>query len=147
MTWVFNPFSFGPFGGGQIPPFPTLPPVLIVPPPPSATGLVFVVPTLSNTQQIPPYRMQVTLSGIVYGLSFRWNSRAAVWTFSISAAGGALIADSIPVRNGLPLAAWAKAVAGIPPGDFWTVPVEHDASDAGQSDLGSRVLMTYLQAA
>lgn len=150
---MWSPFSVvGEWMGGENvppapPPFPVQPPVTATPAPTPATGAVVIVPTLSNTPQIPPYRQRVTLDGVVYGLTFRWNARAQVWTYAITTSGGTLVADSIPVRNGLPLAAWAKTVAGMTPGDFWAVPVDHDPSDAAQDQLGARVLMAYLGAA
>lgn len=141
---------FGPlgFGVGIIPPppIPAPAPVLLPSPAASATGAVVVIPTDHSTPQIPPYSQKTVLSQVTYGLAFRWNARANVWTAAVSAANGTLLADAIPIRNGLPIAQFAATTNGFPPGNFWAVPVDHDPADAGQDQLGGRVLLTYIGA-
>ena len=147
LFWPFPIFS-APVGGDPIPP-----PPLPVPPPilrqrtfPIPTNTVVVIPTDCNTAEIPPYRQTSPLDGTAYVLDFTWNDRAQVWTMAVSTAAGVLLADSIPIRNGVPIGVWAHALPAFPQGLFQAMTTDNTTGDAGQSELGSRVLLTYLQA-
>jgi hypothetical protein len=147
---ALSPFGpFGGLGGGVIPPppIPPPPPNVTETAPPPAAGVVYVVPTDHSTQQVPPYSQRSVLSQVTYALGLRWNARANVWTMGVKAANGTLLADSIPIRNGLPVGFWASTVAGYPPGNFFAIPVDHNPDDAGQDQLGGRVLLTYFDPA
>lgn len=141
------PLVSGPSGAGFIPPPPWLPfpPPTVAPVLPDVAGTVFVIPTDASAPEIAPYAQRVPLNGTTYVLAFAWNSRAAVWTVEIQDSGGNVIVSSIPIRNGLPVAAWAAAIPGWPPGQFVAVPVDNNSADAGQDGLGSRVLFCYLE--
>lgn len=144
---IFQPFPLAQAVGGGIippPPIPAPPPVYDTPAPAPAAGVVVVIPTEHGTEQVPPYQQSQVLSQVTYGLALRWNARANVWTATATAANGSLLADSIPIRNGIPVAAWAATVPGFPVGTFFAIPVDHNPADASQSDLGARVLLTYL---
>ena len=146
---LFSPFPMfgGPVGVGPIPPppLPVPPPILRAATFPIPTNTVVVIPTDSSTAEIPPYRQTSPLDGVAYVLDFAWNERAQVWTMAVSTAAGQLLADSIPIRNGVPVGVWAHALPSFPQGLFQSVTTDNTTADAGQSDLGSRVLLTYLQ--
>ena len=146
----FSPLTgpFGPYVAPPTPPppIPPNPPVFKAVALPLPTNAVVVIPTQSGTAEIPPYAQTTQLDGVAYVLAFTWNSRAGVWTCAVSTVAGLLVADGIPVRNGIPLALWARTRVGFPQGLLLALPVDNNATDAGQSELGARVLLAYLQA-
>lgn len=91
---------------------------------------------------------QVTaLDGRSYQLTFRWNQRDGHWLLDLADAAGT------PIRSGMLLASAAVLLAGCrdarrPPGELVVV----DSSgaldvDPGFTDLGSRFLLGYADAA
>lgn len=140
------PLVSGPVGV-DIPPPPWLPfpPPPVPPVLPTIAGTVYVLPTDASTPEVQPYSQRMTLNGTPYIIAYAWNARADVWCAELQDSNGKTLVSSIPIRNGIPVAAWARAIPGWPPGQFVAVPVDNNDADAGQDGLGSRVLFCYLE--
>jgi len=62
-----------------------------------------------NTQEIPlsatPQRFRITLAGVAYGLTVKWNSLAQAWFLDIADANNAPLASGLPFVTGADLVA------------------------------------------
>lgn len=90
-------------------------------------------------------RLQCQLDGTSFGLEFRWNERASGWFFSIYAADGTLLlANRRLVVNWLLTARFRDT--RLPLGDFIATDTSGQNQEAGLNDLGTRVVVKYLEA-
>lgn len=104
------------------------------------------VPTETGPD-VEPYSQRVLLDGTPYRLGFRWNDRASVWAFSISTEADDLLCGPISIRNGFPLTAQFRTIAGMPQGHFFAWAQTEPERDAGADELGGRVVLYYQEAA
>lgn len=105
------------------------------------------IPT-DTGEQVQPQVLRCTLDGTAYQLTLRWNERAQLWRMDIADASGTVLVAGLAVRNaGLPVSASIYRREGLPPGLFTAVPTDQPGVDADVSELGLRVVLTYMDAA
>jgi hypothetical protein len=113
---------------------------------------------LPNDQ--PIFSTQVELDAVTYTLSFFWNSEddSVVDGNGVSTGGAWYI--SIGQSDGTPIVSGLRVVVnfasggrfrfkgiGMPPGVLWFEDTSGQGLDPGLTDLGSRVTLSYLDAA
>lgn len=103
-----------------------------------------IIPTLSGADAVEAYDQRTQLEGVEYLLSFRYNLRRELWTFSIAALDGTPILTGQTVHVGIPLN--RRAVAG-PPGLLMAISETDDLTSPTLHELGARVKLCYLTAA
>jgi hypothetical protein len=101
-----------------------------------------LIPTLSDGTEA--YDESLQLEGVVYLMSFRYNLRRELWTFSIAALDGTPILTGQTVHVGIPLN--RRAVRG-PPGSFVAFSETDNLSSPTLQELGARVKLYYVTAA
>ena len=104
----------------------------------------FVIPTTTD-QFAAPFDERVTLSGKPYTLRFQWSNRGQVWKLAIFDDGGALQLGGISIVNGWPLLLAYHSNATLPPGEFIALASTMPELDAQRGDLGSRVVLYYVE--
>jgi len=104
----------------------------------------FVIPT-DTGDFVQPQVLRVVLDGTAFQLLLQFNARFAAWRCDIADDSGAVLASGLPVRNaGVPVngAIWGRQ--GFPLGALLAVASAAIGTDADNSELGGRVLLTYL---
>lgn len=104
---------------------------------------VLVIPV---TADAPHLDFEVVLEGATYGLELRWNERVEAWTLSVYDAAGTLLAAGRPVVLGAELLGRSGS-ADLPPGELFAVDTSGKDLEAGRLDLGTRVLLVYIESA
>lgn len=90
--------------------------------------------------------LQVELTGVTFGLEFRWNERAAAWFVSLFNADGQGLLSSRRINVGAPV--WLrKRTREMPAGQLVAIDTAGRDEEAGLADLGRRVQMLYFEAA
>lgn len=107
--------------------------------------MVLIIPT-NTTNAAVPFDERIVLSGKPYTLRFQWSNRGQAWFLSIFDDGGTLLVGSIPIRNGAPLLQPYQADANLPPGVMMALAETLPDLDAQRGDLGSRVVLYYVEA-
>lgn len=88
--------------------------------------------------------LQVELTGVTFGLEFRWNARAEAWFASLFSAEGVGLIAGRRVNVGVPI--WLRAPgSAIPAGQLVAVDTSERDEEAGLSDLGRRVKLIYFE--
>jgi hypothetical protein len=95
---------------------------------------------------LPRFSFEISLEGTQYSLLFDWNTRAARWFITLSAADGTVLLTSVAGVVDFPLFS-RFADPRLPPGRLMLL----DTSGAGQEmtaqeELGTRVQLVYLTA-
>lgn len=98
--------------------------------------------TIPLRNDLPLYNQQTDLDGQSYNLAFRWNARAEQWFMDISTGAGDIIAANIALVINFPIARRFRDER-MPPGIFMAFDSSGQKEDAGQADLGARVLLLY----
>ena len=93
---------------------------------------------------VDSYDFEVDLEGRSYTIDVRWSDRASLWFFSLFDATGALLASNRAIvlnsrieGNGVD--------SRKPPGPFLAIDTGGSGIDPGHDDLGSRVLVVYIE--
>ena len=102
-----------------------------------------IIPTRTDGTQL--YSMRMTLGGVLYTLGLQWNDRDASWSLSITDSSGTLLLVK-KITVGTPLTK-NYASSALPAGEFLAVDTSGADLDPGLTDLGSRVLLTFTDAA
>lgn len=106
-----------------------------------------VIPT-DTGDNVAPQVLSITLDGKQYQLTVRYNDRAGYWRIDVADNSGAALMSGLCVRNaGLPVNGSQVAQSGKLGGMLFAVPTSEPGRDADNSELGSRVLLTYVDAA
>jgi len=98
--------------------------------------------TLPVRSDLPSYNFQITLDGVIYGLSFNWSRRAGLWTMDIADEIGTPMLMGIRLFQGFPLIS-RFFKPGLPPREFFCIDTANQGKDPGEDDLGARVLLIY----
>lgn len=96
------------------------------------------------TSDFDDYSFTINLDGTIYELAFRWNSRKEKWFVSMSLEDGTPIVGMRPVIADWPPFARFRN-ASLPPGELMFIDTSGQNIDPGHDDLGSRVLLIYLE--
>ena len=108
---------------------------------------VLVIPTETGPD-VPPSVQTLTLDGISYQFTLKWNERASAWFLDIADANGAALASGLRVCNaGLPVNSLVYLQANLPAGGIYAIANASPTMDATAEDLGNRVLLCYEEAA
>jgi hypothetical protein len=102
--------------------------------------MIYSIPVRGD---LPSHTVKVTLDGRKYGLAFRWSERESAWYMSISLEDATPIASGIKVVLGMYLNA-RLAREDAPPGLFMAYDTSGEDQEAGETDLGSRVELLYI---
>ena len=98
------------------------------------------IPTRSDVER---YKFTIDLDGTSYGFAFHYNDRMSKWIFDITLDDGTPIIENIPVYvNEIPLSRFQDT--RLPPGTIMFIDTSGASLDPGRDDLGTRVLMVYL---
>lgn len=87
----------------------------------------------------------IVLEGTTYRLEFMWNSRAVGWFFTIRDEAGAVLLAGRRLVIGFPLARPRLKDPRLPPGAFLALDLEDKGQEAGEDDLGVRVVLAYVE--
>lgn len=102
-----------------------------------------VLPTRTDGAQL--YSFSAPLGGTNFGFVFTWNARDSAWYLQLSDdAGNLLLAKKIAL--GTPML-WRHADRRLPLGELVAVDTSGSGAEPGLTDLGSRVLLTFTDAA
>ncbi len=109
--------------------------------------------TLPLRSDLDAYEVRVTLDKVDYDLRFVWNERDEQHYLSIFATDSPTLSDgsrvailpSIPVLIGTPLLRNLPGVPGTdrPAGELVALDTSNQNEEAGQRDLGARVVLVY----
>ncbi len=96
------------------------------------------------------FEERVTLDGVDYDLAFRWNERDLQWYFSIYATDSPQLTDGsrAAVLAGMPLLVGWPLLSTLsgrdrPAGELLALDTSGADAEAGQRDLGARVIVIY----
>lgn len=107
----------------------------------------YTIPTLTGTAAEPQV-LRVTLGGIVYQITLRYNDRAGCWRMDLADDTGNALAAGLAVRNsGLPINSALFGHQGFPAGLLLALPTALPGTDANLDELGARVLLLWEEAA
>lgn len=91
----------------------------------------------------PSFIQEVTLEGITYRFTFRWNSRESAWYMHVEESDGTGIEYSIKLVTGT-LFMWRNPKSTKPPGRLFLVSA--GASDPpGRYELGAEAKLVYAE--
>ena len=99
------------------------------------------IPTLSDGT--PFYTVTVQLENFGFTFDFSWNEREGSWYFDIYNGNNSLILSGIKVTLSVPLLG-KFVIPGVPPGDIMAIDTSNTDTMPGITDLGVRVLLTYI---
>ena len=88
------------------------------------------------------YSLTVTLDGVEVAMRVYWLERAAGWYVDLETPAGAVLASTVRITPGAPLAIPGAAV-GLPPGTFLASGPDYYT----RNDLGTQVTLDYVTAA
>ncbi len=108
---------------------------------------VLVIPTETGPD-VPPSVQTLTLDGISYQFTLKWNARGQAWFLDIADANGTSLANGLRVCNaGMPVNSLVYLQANLPAGGIYAIANASPTLDATAEDLGNRVLLCYEEAA
>ena len=99
---------------------------------------------LPARSDIPFYSFKVELEGAVYRLEVRWNRRDTAWYLSLYDALDAIVVAGRKVVLGAPLLG-RLVDPRLPPGMLLAMDTSGQNLDAGETDLGDRVQLVYVE--
>jgi hypothetical protein len=92
------------------------------------------------------YAMDVTLDGRAYRITLAWSDRERRWYFDLSTSEGGRVATGRKLVADTPLL--ARDVGDlVPPGMLIALDTSHEDGDPDLRELGSRVLLCYVDEA
>lgn len=91
------------------------------------------------------YDFSVALEGRTFGFEMRWNERSGAWFTTISRADGGVLAAGVRLVTGTRLLG-RSADPELPPGALLVVDTSDEEREAGRNDLGTRVVLVYVEA-
>ena len=95
----------------------------------------------------PRFAERVSLDGVTYRLTFRWNDRASAWILDIASEDGTMIISGRRLAVNNLLTRQFRHLPACPPGHVMPFDTTLRATDPGLTDLGTRVIMLYAEAA
>lgn len=106
----------------------------------------YAIPTTTD-ESAQPFDQRILLSAKPYTLRFQYSIRAQVWKLSIFNDGGDLVLGGLSIVNGIPLLLPYHSNTEVPPGELVAIANTRPEVDAQFGDLGSRVVLYYVEAA
>ena len=98
-----------------------------------------IIPTLEDTEH---YTERVELDGVLFELTFMWNTRELAWFLSVADADSVALASGVKIVVDYPLFR-SVSNADMPAGTMLAVDTSGAGLDPGLTDLGGRVLLMY----
>lgn len=96
------------------------------------------------TSSFDDYDFSINLDGTIYLLNVRWNSRIEKWTISIGLEDGTELVGERPIIADWPPFARFRSTS-LPKGELMFIDTSGKNQDPGHDDLGSRVILVYLE--
>jgi len=106
---------------------------------------ILTISALSETETAP-FSQQVELDGVLYGMLFQYNARDSRWFLDLSDESDALVVGSIPLVFNWPLLRKYQANPAVPQGMMMLITTDDPDQPAGNSDLGQRATIIYVEA-
>jgi len=103
---------------------------------------IIQIPVRSDLYQ---YEFSCELDGTVYIFDIHYNSRKDRWIFGIKTSDGTEIVMGIPILVNYDLLG-RFADSNLPPGTLFAINTESEHENAGELDLGDKVLLLYEEA-
>ncbi len=100
--------------------------------------------TIPTRTDLANYRQTVELDGVVFEMAFEFNDRDGHWYFDLGDEAGVILRHGIKVVTNFPLLR-QDAQRARPPGDIMAIDPSAADFDAGISDLGGAILLTYIE--
>ena len=101
--------------------------------------------TLPFAADVPHYSMQLSLDGTTYVFELRFNPRDGGWFFSVATPEGEPLVSGVRLSTSVPLLR-RFVDRRLPQGVLFAVDTAGAGADAGESDLGSRIVVLYSEA-
>jgi hypothetical protein len=102
----------------------------------------WIISTRTDTEY---YSKRVELDGVIYELTFAWNTREEVWMLSVADADGVALASGVKVVVDYQLFQ-SVSNADMPAGTMMALDTSGAGLDPGLKELGERVLLMYRDA-
>lgn len=102
---------------------------------------------IPSGSEFPDYTERVELDGEVYQLRFRWNTRAECWFLDIADDAGAPLVYGRRLSVDAAIIHQVRHRVGMMPGELLPFDTTPRQLDATIEDLGTRVVVLYLDAA
>jgi hypothetical protein len=102
-----------------------------------------VIPVRSD---IAAYRFVITLDGVIYRFTYKFNSRMNLWLMDIADSEANDIVVGRPIFSNVdPFRIFVQEA--LPPGQFIPLNLERDFIDATEENFGTQVKLFYQEAA
>jgi hypothetical protein len=105
-----------------------------------------VPPKLPDESLVRRFQYSILLDDVTFQILLHWNSRDSSWTLDLFDAGGTAIVNGFGLRLGTDLLAPFRGY-DIPAGTLQMVDTSATGTEATRDDLGTRVLLQYVEAA
>jgi hypothetical protein len=102
----------------------------------------FIIPTRTDLEY---YTERVELDGVVFELTFSWNTREEVWMISVADADGVALASGVKIVVDWELFR-SVSNADMPEGIMMALDTSGAGLDPGLTELGERVILLYQEA-
>jgi len=102
---------------------------------------VFIIP-VSDT--IDPFDQQTELDGVIYDMTFRWNSRDRSWHMDVGRDGIVLVSGVKLIETSDVLSQYQR-INGLPVGVMSVVDLDGLGADPDDVNFGDRVVMQYTE--
>ena len=100
--------------------------------------------TIPTSTVLASYRFTIELDGAVYGIHLAFNTRDERWYYDLFDEEGNLLRASLKLATGWPSMRLDKS-NDRPPGDIFPIDPTNQDNEAGLSDLGDTVTLTYVE--
>lgn len=104
-----------------------------------------IIPTTTD-DAAAPFDQRMIFTGVPFNLRFQWSARGQVWLLSFYTDAGDLLVASIPIVNNTLLTLPYKSDPRMPAGQFLALASTLPDLNAQRGDLGSRVVLVYVEA-
>ena len=94
-------------------------------------------------QEAGAWQAQISLSGSIFFLNFRWNALNKYWVMSILDANYVPLIFGIKVVTNYDLTLQFAAITGMPPGDIVCQNIIGQWTDIGRFDMGQTTELIY----
>lgn len=95
-------------------------------------------------QEIAAFTMQITLTNVIFLLSFKWNALNAYWVMSIYDRDGNALVVGIKIVTNYDLTA-QYVVPGLPAGQIVCQNIINEWFDIGRFDMGETTELIYYE--
>jgi hypothetical protein len=102
-----------------------------------------LIPVTSDADSVATY----SLDDVNLTFRFRYNDRAGAWFFDVSDESGNAIISGRKIVVSWPLMGWRETDTRLPGGRLFACDTTDHDLDPTEDDLGTRILLNYIEAA